>query len=45
MNPNEKSSTVCPECSVRFHVDPNGGFLQFCPTCGTLVDLSREGSQ
>ena len=45
MNPNQESSTVCPECSVRFHVDPNGGFLQYCPICGTLVDLSREGNQ
>lgn len=42
MNPNEDSSKVCPECSVRFHIDQNAGRLQYCPTCGFLVDVEGE---
>lgn len=41
MNPNVDPTFLCPHCSVRFHIDQNGGRLQYCPTCGALLEVTE----
>lgn len=39
MNPNTDPTFLCPYCAVRFNIDQNGGYLQYCPTCGALLEV------